>query len=93
MTASDDGLTQEEFIAEARRFLREIGGVNVDAVDADAHLLDMGILDSLALIAYVSFLEELRGTEIDMGPEELTQLMTLRSAYALVRPGRSSREA
>lgn len=78
-------MTEEEFIARARVFLREIGGVDADSVDVDANLVETGVLDSLAIIAYVSFIEEQRGSEMEMGPEELRLLMTLRSAYLLVQ--------
>ncbi|MEO7084790.1 MAG: acyl carrier protein [Gemmatimonadaceae bacterium] len=77
--------TEEEFIARARRFLREIGGEKADSVDVDANLIESGILDSLAIIAYVAFVEEQRGSELEMGPEELALIMTIRSAYQLVR--------
>jgi acyl carrier protein len=85
MTPPSSVPTEEEFIARARQFLREIGGEKADTVSADANLLESGILDSLAVIAYVAFVEEQRGSELEMGPEELALIMTLRSAYSLVR--------
>ena len=85
--------TEEEFIARARQFLREIGGEKADAVDVDANLLESGVLDSLAVIAYVAFVEEQRGAELEMGPEELTLIMTIRTAYALVRAAPSPNAA
>jgi acyl carrier protein len=77
--------TEEEFIARARQFLREIGGERTEPIDVDANLLESGVLDSLAVIAYVAFVEEQRGSELEMGPEELASIMTLRTAYTLVR--------
>jgi acyl carrier protein len=93
MTPSHSVPTEEEFIARARQFLREIGGQHVDAVDVDANLLESGVLDSLAIIAYVAFVEEQRGSELEMGPVELELIMTLRSAYTLVRSAPSPNAA
>jgi acyl carrier protein len=93
MTDSNSVPTEEEFIARARQFLHEIGGQHVDAVDVDANLLESGVLDSLAIIAYVAFVEEQRGSELEMGPVELELIMTLRSAYTLVRATPSSNAA
>jgi acyl carrier protein len=93
-TSSSNSIpTEEEFIARARQFLREIGGERADAVDVDANLLENGVLDSLAAIAYVAFVEEQRGSELEMGPEELTLIMTLRTAYTLVRTASSPNAA
>ena len=93
MTPSNNIPTEEEFIARARQFLREIGGAAADTVDVDANLIESGILDSLAIIAYVAFVEEQRGSELEMGPEELVAIMTLRSAYSLVRAAPSPNAA
>jgi len=84
--SSGDVLTEEEFIVRARRFLSEIGGVDPTAIDPDANLVDNGVLDSLLLIAFLAFVEEQRGYEMDMREEDVKLLARLRTAYTLARP-------
>jgi len=81
-----DILTEEEFIARARRFLSEIGGKDPNSIDPDANLVDSGVLDSLLLIAFLAFVEEQRGYEMDVQEEDLKLLASLRTAYTLARP-------
>lgn len=85
--------SEEEFIVRARRFLHEIGGVDTSTLDVDANLLRSGVLDSLLLIAFLAFVEEQRGSEVHIGPEEIGLLTTLRGAYSLVRPLAAPQEA
>jgi acyl carrier protein len=84
-------MTEEEFIARARRFLSEVGGVDSSSIDPDANLVDNGVLDSLLLIAFLAFIEEQRGYEMDVQEEDVKLLATLRTAYALARPDARSR--
>jgi aryl carrier-like protein len=78
-------LTEEEFIGRAKAFLHDIGGVDSASLDPDADLVEAGILDSLLLIAFFAFVEELRGHELEVRPEDLQAVSTLRSAYTLAR--------
>jgi acyl carrier protein len=87
---SDPHLTEEEFIARARRFLSDIGGEDLTAIDPDANLVDNGVLDSLLLIAFLAFVEEQRGYEMEMREEDIKLLASLRTAYTLARPGARS---
>lgn len=83
-------MTEEEFIERARRFLSEVGGEDLTAIDPDANLVDNGVLDSLLLIAFLAFVEEQRGYEMEMREEDIKLLARLRTAYTLARPnGRS----
>ncbi|HEX8245862.1 MAG TPA: hypothetical protein VF541_20275 [Longimicrobium sp.] len=86
MTPPPPPLSEEEFIQRARRFLHEIGGVDTSTLDADADLLTAGVLDSLLLVAFLAFVEEQRGAEVHVGPEEIGLLRTMRGAFSLVRP-------
>jgi acyl carrier protein len=86
MTSSTLPLTQEDFNLRARSFLQEIGGADTTTSDPDTNLLETGTLDSLLLIAFLAFVEQQRGSELNIGPDELKLLLTLRTAYALVRP-------
>jgi acyl carrier protein len=80
-------LGEEEFIARARRFLSEVGGKDASAIDPDANLVDNGILDSLLLIAFLAFVEEQRGYEMEIQEADIKLLATLRTAYRLACPG------
>ncbi|HEX2207986.1 MAG TPA: phosphopantetheine-binding protein [Longimicrobium sp.] len=93
MTSADALLTEEEFIRRARRFLHEIGGVDTSALDVDANLLRAGVLDSLLLVAFLAFVEEQRGSEVHIGPEQIGLLTTLRGAWSLVRPVPAAQDA
>jgi acyl carrier protein len=79
-------MTEDEFIERARRFLSEFGGLDPGSIDPDANLVDNGVLDSLLLIAFLAFVEEQRGYEMDIQEEHIKLLATLRTAYTLARP-------
>jgi aryl carrier-like protein len=78
-------LTEEVFINRARIFFYEVAGVESASLDADANLMESGILDSLLLIAFLAFIEKLRGSQLDITPENLPAISSLRGAYAFVR--------
>lgn len=78
-------LTEEVFINRARIFFHEVAGVESASLDADANLIESGILDSLLLIAFLAFIEKLRGSQLDITQENLPALSSLRGAYAFVR--------
>lgn len=79
-------LTEEEFIARAQRFLAGVG-VNPAALDPDVDLVEARVLDSLLLLAFLAFVEEQRGHEAQVRPEDIAAVRRLRTAYALVRSG------
>lgn len=93
MSDSNGVLTEQEFIERARRFLSEVGGEDPAAIDPDANLVDNGVLDSLLLIAFLAFVEEQRGYEMDIQEDDIKLLATLRTAYALARPDARSQGA
>jgi aryl carrier-like protein len=78
-------LTEEVFINRARIFFYEVAGVESASLDADANLIESGILDSLLLIAFLAFIEKLRGSQLDITQENLPVISSLRGAYAFVR--------
>ena len=78
-------LTEEVFINRARMFFHEVAGVESAALDADANLIESGILDSLLLISFLAFIEKLRGSPLDITQENLPAISSLRGAYAFVR--------
>ncbi len=82
----DSTLTEEEFIERARQFLSVTGGVDPAVIDPDANLVDKGVLDSLLLLAFLAFVEEQRGYEMELREEDMKLLARLRTAYTLARP-------
>jgi acyl carrier protein len=78
-------LTEEVFINRARAFFYEVAGVDSASLDADANLIESGILDSLLLIGFLAFIEKLRGSQLDITRENLPAISSLRGAYAFVR--------
>jgi aryl carrier-like protein len=78
-------LTEEVFINRARTSFCELAGVESASLDADANLIESGILDSLLLISFLAFMEKLRGSPLDITRENLPAISSLRGAYAFVR--------
>lgn len=78
-------LTEEVFIKRARTFFYEVAGVDSASLDADADLIESGILDSLLLISFLAFIEKLRGSPLDITRENLPAISSLRGAYAFAR--------
>jgi acyl carrier protein len=77
-------LSQELFEARARAFLHEHVGDRADEVDGSTDLFEVGILDSLLLVAFLQFIEEQRGGPIDLDEFDPAALSTIDSAYVLV---------
>ena len=78
-------LTEEVFINRARTFFHEVAGVESASLDADANLIESGVLDSLLLISFLAFIEKLRGSQLDITQENLPAISSLRGAYEFVR--------
>jgi acyl carrier protein len=75
-------MDEGEFMTQARRYISDSLGKDGDAIDPDVDLIRTGILDSLLLISFLSFIETLRGEELSEIPD-LSGSFTLRSAYCL----------
>jgi hypothetical protein len=82
--SASEPITENEFITRAKRFLTGVG-VSPALLDPDTNLVDAGVLDSLLLLAFLAFVEEQRGYEVEPKPEDMIAVRTLRTAYALVR--------
>ncbi|MEV8021318.1 phosphopantetheine-binding protein [Streptomyces sp. NPDC086554] len=79
-------MDEETFYEESKKYLREILGEADLELASDTELLDSGLLDSLSVLEFFFFIEEVRGAPIDpeeAGPESVS---TLRNAYKLVQP-------
>lgn len=86
MTASQHTtISESQFVADARTFLSSRIGDQAADIDASTELIDSGILDSLLILEFFLFLEELRGSSIDPEGFDVASLATLHDAYALVQ--------
>jgi acyl carrier protein len=75
--------SEDEFVQQALQFLAEIGA-DITAVESDTHLFDSGALDSLGTLAFLDFLEQQAGEEIEVEKLDITEISTLRNAYRFV---------
>lgn len=77
-------MSEDEFIWAAREFLCERLGSKGEHVDGDTELLDSGLLDSLMILEFFFFLENVRGDALQSDASSISAMATLRSAYQLV---------
>lgn len=77
-------MTEEQFLRAAQDFLDERLGEGAREVNPDTELVESGIMDSLLLLEFFFFLENLTGTEIKPEAATVEGLSTLRNAYRLV---------
>lgn len=76
-------LTETDFYERAGTFLRELGQIP-EVPEPDQDLIGTGVIDSLLLVSFLTFIENERGTELPDFPD-LASGLSLRSAYALFR--------
>ncbi|MBE7324657.1 hypothetical protein IEQ44_08325 [Nocardioides sp. Y6] len=74
-------ISEQQFMESAATFLRQRLGEGAAAVDADTELIESGLLDSLLVLEFFFFLEELTGTAIDPAQASAKDLASLRTAY------------
>jgi acyl carrier protein len=75
---------ESTFIERAVLFVADISGEDSSSIDGDTPLLDSGFFDSLALISFLEFLEEERGSPLPISPDDgipLDALASIRAAY------------
>ena len=58
-------MSEDEFVDQAHEFLQQRIGDQADGVEGDTELVASGILDSLLVLEFFFFLEEVRGSAID----------------------------
>jgi hypothetical protein len=73
-------ITEGEFIDRAHAFLTERVG-DGRSFDADTDLVKSGVLDSLLMVEFFFFLEQVRGEAINTEGFSVQSIATLRSAY------------
>lgn len=72
--------SEDEFFKNAIAFFEEIG-VDTEAVSPDTDLIDTGILDSLAILTFLDFLEQQWDSEIDFDDLDTRSISTLERAH------------
>jgi acyl carrier protein len=72
------------FIERSRAFLAERLDMSVDDISPDTDLIATGLVDSLRLLEYFDFIEELRGERIPAAVVSFELLSTMRGAYRLL---------
>ncbi len=72
--------SEEEFIKNAVEFLDEIG-VDTAELGPETNLIDTGVLDSLAILTFLDFLEQQWDKEVDVDELSIDSISTLRRAY------------
>jgi acyl carrier protein len=77
-------MSEDEFVARAHEFLQLRIGDEANRVEGDTELVASGILDSLLVLEFLFFLEEVRGSAIDPEQVSVEALSTIRNAYRLV---------
>ena len=77
-----NSIDETQFISRARSFLCENLGLDLSNLGPDEDLISSGLLTSLPLIEFLSFIEAERQTELSDAPD-LGQGLTLRIAYGL----------
>ncbi|WP_371476986.1 phosphopantetheine-binding protein [Kitasatospora sp. NBC_00315] len=76
--------TETEFVSDALRFLEEIGA-DTAGVDPGTNLFESGVLDSLGTLAFLDFLEQQMGEEIEIEGLDIDSIATLRGAHGFVQ--------
>lgn len=79
-------IEEEDFFARVREFMSSRIGDRAAPLTEDTELVESGILDSLLVLEFFFFLEELRGSAIDPDNFSVRSISTMRRAYQLVIP-------
>jgi acyl carrier protein len=84
-------MSQEEFEGYARQFIEQQTGRSGGEIDSDTDLLATGIVDSLLLVEFFFFLEQLAECDIPSETVKPERISTLTGAYQLLSEHLSSR--
>ena len=82
--------TREQLLADLKAFLRTIQKPNrpVDSVGPDERLVASGLIDSLAIMQIVVYLEERHGIDFAAGGFDPDRLATMASIVELIEQAR-----
>lgn len=77
-------ISQQDFYLKVTEFILSMGhnkGVNIDSLDEEDHLWDMGLMDSFSTVELILFLEDLTQASIELDANTLKHLHTLKNMY------------
>ncbi len=77
-------IKRQDFLDQALRFISDRIGEKASAIQPETDLRARGILDSLLIIEFFVFLEQIKGSPIDASTFSLDRISTLDAAYELV---------
>jgi acyl carrier protein len=77
-------IPEADFVQQAKEFFRSRVGDAADPLTEDTELVASGIMDSLLVLEFFFFLEQLRGSAIEAEDFSVGAVSTLRKAYQLV---------
>jgi hypothetical protein len=77
-------ISESEFVDQALDFLRVRLGDRANGVNGDTELVSSGLLDSLLVLEFFLFLEDVRGSAIEPEKVSVDALSTVRGAYQLM---------
>jgi len=77
-------ISEPDFLESAREFLSSRMTGDTAEIAPTTELIDSGLMDSLLILEFFLFLEDLRGSSIDPEGFDVASLATLRDAYQLV---------
>lgn len=75
---------EADFFKRAKEFFLSRIGDTADPLTEDTELVSSGIMDSLLVLEFFFFLEQLRGSAIEPKEFSVASISTLRKAYRLV---------
>jgi len=79
----DGVISLDEFCIRAKTLFQSFATSRVENIQPDTDLFASGILDSLGAVAFLHFVEALRGKPFDLDVFERSFLSSLRRAYRL----------
>jgi len=80
----DVAVTEAVFIEHSRAFLVDMIGIDGAQIEPDVNLVAAGLVDSLKLLEYFDFVEQMRGEQIPAAAVSFELLSTIRGAYRLL---------
>ncbi len=83
-TLGDTAVSEAAFIESSRAFLAGMIGIDGAEIEPDVNLVAAGLVDSLKLLEYFDFIEQMRGEQIPAAAVSFELLSTIRGAYRLL---------
>jgi acyl carrier protein len=77
-------ISQQDFYQKVTKFILAMGhnkDTNIDSLDEEDHLWDLGLMDSFSTVELILFLEDLTQASIELDANTLKHLHTLKNMY------------